>query len=134
MTAPRKKNLIKLGITALFAGLFAALYALSQDIGQQTLADRYRILCDAFTLPGMLLVLFALLLTVSGEGALDGIAYGLERAVKMFTFRGTEQEKYADFVARRREKRPKGFGFLFVAGGSFLAVAALFLLLFYSAR
>lgn len=133
MTAPRKKNLIKLGTTAFFAGLFAVLYALARDIGQQPLADKYRILCDAFTVPGMLLVMFALLLTVSGEGALDGIAYGLRLVGRMLTFRGPSQEKFGDFVARRREKRPKGFGFLYLVGLTFLAVAVVFLLLFYSA-
>ena len=40
---------------------------------------------------------------------------------------------YLDYVEERREKRVKGYSFLFIIGGSLLAISLVFLVLFYMA-
>lgn len=134
MTDARKKKLKHYVLATAGGAALAVLYVSLRDFPSQPLVDQYRILCDAFTIPGALMVLFACLLSVSGEGALDGIGYCLAQAGKLLTFRGASMEKYADYLERRRGKRAKGFGFLYVVGLAFLAVAVVFLALFYSVR
>lgn len=134
MTGAWKKKLIYSGLTVLVGAGISVEYVSQMELASQTLADQYRILCDAFTIPGALMVLFACLLSLSGEGALDGIGYCLAQAGKILTFRGASLEKYADYLERRQSNRLKGFGFLYVVGLAFLAVAVVFLALFYSVR
>lgn len=134
MTGTWKKKLIQYALTILGGAAIAVQYLSGQDFASQQLMDKYRILCDAFTIPGALMLLFACLLSLSGEGSLDGIGYCLSQAAKILTFRGTNTEKYADYLERRQSKRIKGFGFLYVVGIAFLAVAVVFLVLFQSVR
>lgn len=134
MTGERKKKLVHYALAILVGAALSVQHVSQQDFFSQALVDQYRILCDAFTIPGILMVLFAGLLSLSGEGALDGVGYCLSQAAKILTFRGTNTEKYADYLERRRGKRAKGFGFLYVVGIAFLAVAVVFLVLFQSVR
>ena len=119
----------------LAAGVAIAIaYASGQDVGSLPQADRYRILSDSFALPGMLGIFAGLLLTLSGQGALDGVGYCLSRAVHFLTFRGTERESYKDYLERHQANRAKGFGFLYGVGLTCLAVAGIFLALFHNVR
>ena len=132
MSRSLKANLIKYGIATTLGGLLAYFYVSVRDFGAQPLMEQYRILCDAFTIPGMLFVLFALLLTVSNEGALDGVGYCVKQALRMLAPKGLGGEKYDEYLERRRKNRVKGYGFLYVVGGAFMAVAGVFMALFYS--
>ena len=127
-----KSNLIKSGIASAVGILLAVAFILSSNFGAESLMNRYKILCDAFTIPGVMMLMFAILLSVSNEGALDGVGYVVKQGLRMLTFRGLGTEKYLDYVERRREKRVKGYGFLYVVGAAFLAVALIFMALFYS--
>ena len=132
MSRSLKANLIKSGITAVVGGALAYFYVSVRDFGSQTLMEQYRILCDAFTIPGLVLVCFALLLTLSNEGALDGVGYVLKQALRMLTPKGLGGEKYNEYLERRRKNHVKGYGFLYIVGGVFLLIAGIFLVLFYS--
>lgn len=116
------------------AGLgFAAYYILSRDIGEQAAVERYRILCDGFSLPGLFLLLIGLLFAMSNLGALDSISYLMKYALRML-LPGVfgQMEHYLDYVEARREKRVRGYGFLFLVGGVLMAASLVFLILFYS--
>jgi len=109
------------------------LYATSR--WEQDMSDvlRYRVLCDAFTIPGIMMVLFGMLMTLNNLGALDTIAYlmsFLPRIIAPGAF--GEPEKLLDFVERRREKRVRGYGFLYIVGFMFLGFAIYYLVKFYS--
>lgn len=121
-----------IGLAACVA--IAVAYALGQDVGSLPQVDQYRILSDSFAIPGMLGIFGALLLTLSGQGALDGVGYCLSRAVHMLTFQGTRAESYKDYLERHQAKRAKGFGFLYGVGLTCLAVAGIFLALFHNVR
>ena len=127
-----KSNLIKSGIASAVGILLVAAFLLSSDFADESMMNRYKILCDAFTIPGLLMLMFAGLLSASNEGALDGLSYVVKQGFRMLTFRGLGTEKYLDFVERRRDNRLSGYGFLYIVGAVFMALALIFMALFYS--
>lgn len=96
-------------------------------------AERYRLLCDGFFVPGALLVCAGALIFASNHGAFYGISYSARYVARMFVpWSGRRDESFGDFVMRREEKgRVRGYAFLFWVGGAFLAAALVFLILFY---
>lgn len=129
-----KSALRKYILAFFFGGLLAWFYISARDFSSAELIEKYRMLCDAFTIPGLLMLMMGLLLAISNEGAFDGITYALTFAVRAlipFGRNRNDNEKYYDYVERKRAKRVHGYGFLFIVGGIFMAVAAVFLILFY---
>ena len=126
-----KANLIKSGIVSAVGILLVILFVSSSDFGAQTTVDKYKILCDAFTIPGLLMLMFAAMLSISNEGGLDGVSYLVKQGFRMLTFRGISQEKYLDYVQHRRENRLTGYGFLYIVGAAFMVIALIFMALFY---
>ena len=132
MSRSLKANLINCGIATFIGGLLSYFYVSVREFGAQPLMEQYRILCDAFTIPGMLYILFALLMTISNEGALDGVGFCVKQALRMLTPKGLGGEKYDEYVERRRKNCVKGYGFLYIVGAIFMAVSGVFMALFYS--
>lgn len=132
MSEKGKTGSLKYGVTVGICALFTALYVFGKEPKTLGVQELMRVLCDGFTLPGILCLCGGGIVAVSNEGALDGIGYAVRYAVKMLIpGMGSRQKRYADFVAERREKRVRGYGFLFVVGLIWMALAALFLVLFY---
>lgn len=128
-----KVLLIKYGSCAAFVGLLAYLYISLRDFAGEELVEQYRILCDAFTIPGVLLIMFGAMIWALNTGALDGITYAVTFAFRSLIPGGRyRDEKFADYVERRREKRVKGYGFLLISGGAAMAIAMVFYALFYT--
>lgn len=133
MSKRLKTRLAKYGGAAAFVWLMAWLYISLRDFDGAKLVDQYRMLSDAFTVPGILLLMFGCLIWISNLGALDGLAYAVSFAVRSLIPGGRyRDEKYGDYVERKREKRVKGYGFLFISGSVTMAVAIVFMILFYS--
>ena len=128
-----KARLTKYGLCALFVAVMAYAYLLSRDFAGAGNRERYQLLCDALTVPGVLLVCAGALVWVSNLGALDGIFYGLRLAFRALIpgKRLQKEENYQDFVAGRQEKRVKGYGFLLITGAVTIAASLLFLGLYY---
>lgn len=113
-------------------GLMAWMYLSSRLNDQLLPAERYCVLCDAFSLPGLLLLSVAILMSINNAGGLDTLAYlmsFLPRIIAPGAF--GEPEKLLDFVEKRRQKRKKGYGFLYVVGLVYLGIALYFLVQFY---
>ena len=94
--------------------------------------DRYRLLADGFTIPGMLMVMIAALIWISTQGMFDGLSYCFRQAANIFIpFTGAKKkhQTYFDFKEERSDKRASGYGFLFFCGCGFLSVAVIFFLL-----
>ncbi len=128
--------LLKYGITAAVGGLMTwSVLSLHGYAEAATDAERYRILADAFTIPGVVLMLCWVLVWISNEGAFEGISYAFSYAFRMLIPGGSKNpERYSDYVLRRREKgRLRGVGFLFFTGAVFFLIALVFIALFYSA-
>jgi hypothetical protein len=128
------KTVIKYAITlAIGLGIVYIFYSLRQD-SIHTINKQYRVLCDAFTVPGLLMIMFGLLIWVSTTGTFDilsyAFAYAFSRLVPGMTY--YREEKYYDYVQRKKGQRVKGYSFLFICGFVFLAVAVVFRYLFYN--
>ncbi len=93
--------------------------------------DRLMAWCDGLFIVGMLLACFGGLMFVSKEGAFDGISYAVRSFTWLFTVKKDKKESYADFKARRREKK-RSFLHLVAVGGLFLAVAGVLNYIFIS--
>ena len=103
------------------------------NLAEVPAVDLYLVLCDAFTIPGLLALMFALLLSVSNTGALDGVGYVAINALKMLIpGAARNMERYNEYVERRRANRATGFGMLYVTALIFMALSAVFLVLFFS--
>lgn len=124
--------LLRYGISILSGLLVGAMYLVGNDFLSHGLMDRYRLLSDAFFLPGILMVLFGSLVWVSNEGAFDGVSYVVSNAFYWLIPGGRlhHYERYSDYVERKRGKRVKGYSFLFWVGAGFVIAGFVFNLLF----
>lgn len=137
MRSPLAKNLMKYGISTGICLALAYIYVSSRlDLSNLAMVERvdlYLLLCDAFSIPGILMLMFGFMMTISNQGALDGVTYVLTNAVRMLIPGGaTKMERYKEYVERKRANRVKGYGFLYVVALIFLGLAAIFMALFYS--
>ncbi len=130
----RTKTLLKYGITSACCLVVSVLVAWGSGLFEATEpVDIYRILSDSFYLPGILLVLFGMLMWLAGEGALMGIGYVMKSLVRLvIPFR--QHETYAEYVARQEEKEKASFGYMIIVGLVFFAIGIVFLLLHNNAR
>ena len=134
MNGNLRNTLLKYGITVFIGAVMVWLVLTGYGYEEvQTAAERYRILSDAFTIPGVVFMLCALLVLVSNKGAFEGISYAAGYAFRMLIpGLNKDREKYGDYVERKREKGGvKGYSFLFFTGLAFLIVSLIFIALFY---
>ena len=135
MSKEQKTKLIKYLTSFLLGGGIVYLYLSLREFPAADAKENYRMIADATTVPGMLYIMSGALAWASSLGALDGISYALRNAFRALIpgARLREDEKYADYVEKRREKAKKssGYGFLFITGAVFMAVSLFFILMFY---
>ena len=133
MSKSQKGTLMKYIAASLFVAVMAFVYISLRDIQNQPLVEVYRIVCDAFTVPGMLLILLGAMVWVSDLGAFYGVGYVVSYAINSLKFGGLKNtERYADYVDRKRsEGHVTGYGFLFVVGGISMVISLVFMFLFY---
>lgn len=128
--------LLKYGITALVGGLLTwltlDLHGFSSTMPK---LQRYRLLCDAFTIPGVILVMVGFLVMIANAGNFLGLGYAVKHAVKMLIpFGNKKDERYYDYYQRKQQGKITGYGFIFITGLVFMAVAMVFFTLFYLNR
>ena len=82
----------------------------------------------------LLFLMLGLLMSISKQGALDGVTYVVSYGLKMLIpGHHDKQEKFIDYVQRKREKnKGKSFGFLYLTGAIYMGIAIVFLILFYN--
>ena len=98
----------------------------------ETQAERYRILCDAFTIPGLTLMLSAALVAVYNQGVFTGVTYGLHRTKDiLLPFLKTEYIKYPEYKRQKEKKKVKNYSFLLITGAAFTLPAVYFMIRFY---
>ena len=137
MSSSLKKNLLKYGISVGIGLILAFIYISARvDIGNLAAVEKvdlYLVFCDGFFVPGILMLMSGFLMSVSNQGAMDGVAYVLVNAARMLIpGGGLKTERYKEYVERKRENRIKGYGFLYVVAFVFLAVSGTFMALFYT--
>ena len=128
-----RKIFLRYSITTAVAGLVVLLVLSLHGYGEATLpVEKYKILADAFTIPGMLMILFAALLWVSSEGAFDGLGYAFRQFGSMiipFFGRKYKHKTYYEYKTEKKDKRARGYSFLFFVGLAFMVVAVVFIIL-----
>ena len=128
--------LLKHGITTLVGGLLTwltlDLHGYSSTMPK---LQQYRLLCDAFTIPGVILVMVGFLVMIANAGNFLGLGYAVKHAVKMLIpFGNKKDERYYDYYQRKQQGKITGYGFIFITGLVFMAVAMVFFTLFYLNR
>ena len=133
----RMKNVLKYSITAAICLTLTVLYVTLRidltRLGEVPRVMLYRVLCDGFTVPGIVVLMLGLLVWLSTQGAMDGVGYLMSYAFKALIpgMRG-DIERYGDYLERKRANRATGYGFLIITGLVFMGFAAIFMILFYS--
>ena len=111
------------------------LYISLREFPAESAAENYRMLADAFTIPGLLFIMFGALLWAAGKGALDGIGYALGYALRALLPGGrfVKEGTFAEYLEEKKAKRKKAaaYSFLFFTGVAFLIVSGVFIYLFY---
>lgn len=127
-----KNTFIKYSISISIATFMAILTLYLHGFWESTeLVDKYRILSDAFTIPGVVFILVGCLVFLSNQGSLTAIGYMMKRFFKMLNPIGNKNiERYSDYVENR--SKVTGYAFLFYTGILFSAVSIVFMILFYS--
>ena len=88
--------------------------------------------CDAFFVPGILFMGFGALLFCADDGLFDMMNYGVMKVINLSRskkHRDAFPKSFYDYRQMKDEKRKGGFGYLFIVGGGFMALAVLFLIL-----
>lgn len=126
-------KLIKYGLSAAVTLGLAGWYIGARDFAGAELVDKYCMLCDAFSIPGIVLVMLGCMLWVSNEGVMHGVTWVLGFSWRaLIPGKRKNVERYYDYVQRKRAKgKVTGYGFLFVVGGISLGIALVFMILFY---
>ncbi len=119
----------KYAITGFACLAVAALYCVLRDFSQMALPEKFRTLCDGFTVPGVLCLCLGALLWAGKKGAFSGIGYCLRMAGNALLPGHREPETYYDYI-HRHQNRHNG-GFLLMTGTVCLAIAIVFGALFY---
>ena len=129
-----KKILIKYGISI---GVGAALVLLFLDLNgfyaAEVLTDKYKLIADAFTIPGVIFVMVAALVWVSTTGFFDMLSYGLGKAVRSLIPGGAakKSESFFDYKTSKEGKRFSGYSFILFTGILFLVIGVVFTALFF---
>ena len=131
-----RKVILKYSITTAAAGLMSLFVLYVRDFwNTATLAERYKHLADAFTIPGVLLIMIAALIWISSTGFFDGLTYAFTRIGGMFIpffKKGRQHQTYYDYKMAQKGKEVKGYSFLFFVGLFFFTVSIVFVILFES--
>lgn len=118
---------LALGAAMLLIVLFAYGY-----FGMTDWAEKCKVLCDAFTVPGLLLMLFSALVFLSNHGAFAGIGYGVGRFFKMLIpFLKYKDETYAEYKERKYGNGGiKGYSCIFFSGLAYFLVSIALLIVY----
>jgi len=128
----------KLYIISFTIGFFLVfLVIFSNDFLSLDLADKFRVLTDAFTIPGFLFLGVGVLMLISSTGTYDGLMHVLDhlkRSLLPFLHYGSEEKSFYEFKKEREEKRKEkieGRNFILKTGIIFILISLVFLALFY---
>lgn len=92
--------------------------------------DIYKALADAFTIPGVIFPMVALLILLTNEGSLAAIGWMVKRAFTMLIPSNKKEfSTYKEYYESR--KKITGFMFILFVGLAYLLVGIIFTILFF---
>ena len=133
MNEAKKELIIKYAICFIVASLITVAVFWSSGFFTDNIGVNIQVLSDGFSVSGILLILFAGLMFVSGEGALLGIGFVMKSVLMWFVPMGRmHHETYAQYRERKIGKTKKrGDNCIFVTGLIFLAIGIIFNIIWY---
>lgn len=128
------KKFLQYLITALVGAVIVVAVVSAQKIwAQDGVTAKMGTLSDAFFAAGIFIGCIGLLVFVSDRGAFDMLKYAVIMFISKFK-RDVTKRKYKDYNeyrAARSERENKPIAFMLIVGAAFLAVALVFLILYF---
>ncbi|MFA6796662.1 MAG: DUF3899 domain-containing protein [Bacilli bacterium] len=145
LTQEKPKKFTKDFLTgAIVSAIIAIIFSTSiyfYEIGTLNMdfeSEKYNILSDTFSIPGLLFVLSYGLVVISNAGAFDMLNYAIGLAWTNVFHRNIRESKfahsYAEYKEMKRAKDKKDNTFILYVGSVFLLVGVVFLILFYTSK
>lgn len=128
------KGFLRYLITALVGLSIVCVIVLSKKMFSQTSVKTImQIWSDAFFAAGVFLVCGGLIVFASNGGVFDMMGYSITLLFSIFRSSKVERKykTYYDYRESRREKK-RGYGYILIVGAVFVAIAAVFLWLYYA--
>ncbi len=132
----KNRNLITYIVGIVIGMIFFFIYAFSGGLFETTTtSELLRVLCDCFTVPGIILGGMGLLSWASNKGAYDMLSYGFGSVFGPFwnliTGKKSEYKRFYEYKVEKEEKRKPWNREFFFVGLGFLALAGITLAAFY---
>lgn len=129
-----KSKIIRYAITVLIGVVMAvsvsfikSLYWLNDTV------EIVKVLSDCFSLPGLVLVLFALLVVCSNGGTFDMLTFGVKKVVLLLKRNLSERDRESFYEYRkRRQENKRSFAYIMIVGAVYLAIGIIFIAIYYS--
>lgn len=128
----------------IISSILAILIAISiysyqiNTLGMTEESDRFNVLSDSFSIPGLLFILSYGLVMVSNAGAFDMFNYAIGLSWTNVFHKNIRESKfansYAEYKEMKRAKEKRNTSYIFYVGTLFLLIGVLFLILFYSSK
>ena len=130
MNEKKKKRLLKYGLGTLACLLVGGLNMVDFNFAAAGTVEILNLVGDVFSVPGGLAILVGILIILMNEGVFTGFGYMGKILGKMVNPKSnTSSESYSEYVQRKTENKTGGFGFLFILGGIFVAIGAVFFII-----
>lgn len=129
------KKYLRYLITFLVGLVFAFVICLFKNIFSQTSTNEiFKILVDAFFVPGVIILGFGLLVVATNGGTFDMLAYGAIMFASLFQ-KGTKR-KYKTFYDyhEAQKDRKYSFAYLLIVGGILIAISLILLIFWYKTK
>ena len=129
-----KALLIRYGVCFGVASLIAFIVFWIKGFFVHSTAVNVQILADGFSVSGLLLLLFAGMLYISGEGGLLGIGYVMQCVFQAFMPMGRKHhESYAQYRERKvGQRKAPGDNCIFVTGFIFFLTGVILTVIWYT--
>ncbi len=139
-----KKKILQYSITTVVGGLIAYWIMYSQGLFQllgatgsspEKTAEILFILCDAFFVPGIMLVMVGILMWIATTGLFDSLGYAARTALHLIFPTGLKERKtFYDYKVEKAEKREgsKPLYFILFVGIGFIVISVLMLIIWSS--
>ena len=128
-----KKLVIRYSVTAGVGLAIAVLVSFARSLyWQEDTVSVLEVLCDCFAVPGLLLILFGLLVFCTNGGAFDIFGFGAKKFFGLFKRERTEKDRESFYEYRKRKQENKhSFLYLIIVGAVFLVIGFIFFLLYH---
>ena len=128
----KKRKWLRYVVTLSIALLIGLAVLLARDAFHQTDAHLLlQALCDAFFVPGILILCVGFLVVVANDGLFDMINYGVGKTLRLVLSekrRSAYPKTFYDYRVMKHEGKNPSAAFLFFIGGGLVLVAVVFLL------